>query len=570
MQGSESFEILTTKRLDHLPLVSACMRYLEIGQIIDELVDSHKLNCVSTGECLQAMVLSILTGQHALYKVSEVLGDYDTEIVFQKQIKAESFHDNRLGVALDQMWEAGLGMLYSKLIAKAIMKYSLGLEKLHFDTTSISLYGAYEQEEDGDDIPRITYGHSKDKRTDLKQVLFGMTVSGDGGVPLTGRITSGNTSDSTENRFNLETLREIVPDISRSILVSDSKFFSAPTVEMAFEQGISFISLMPKTVGMYEEILKEDKPSEILLTTPGRRKGEYEEYRGFSLIAPYVYKTDNAEQRHRQMRFVVVESTALQKQKERVWKAKKEKEYQGLTKLSQGIQKREFACEEDALREIDKLRKQIKVDYHRLGFEREKRTVIEKRQHRGRPRAGEQLPQRESWTVNLSFQEDAEHLSQSKQRLNKFILVTNILDSSRMTDAEILKAYKGQSSVETNFKWAKNPAAVAPIFLKDPKRIAVLGFVYLVALMVYTLMQRQIRQSLKRDQKSIPGNKGLTDNPTGRVLFQNMRGIAVVVVSLGESVFKQVTNFTQLHEDILNYFAFDTAIYQSLKTISSA
>ncbi|MGQ3685921.1 MAG: hypothetical protein ACUBOA_13085, partial [Candidatus Loosdrechtia sp.] len=168
------------------------------------------------------------------------------------------------------------------------------------------------------------------------------------------------------------------------------------------------------------------------------------------------------------MRFVVVESTALQKQGE-------------------------FACEEDALREIDKLRKQIKVDYHRLGFEREKRTVIEKRQHRGRPRAGEQLLQRESWTVNLSFQEDVERLSQSKQRLNKFILITNILDSSRMTDAEILKAYKGQSSVETNFKWAKNPAAVAPIFLKDPKRIAVLGFVYLVALMVYTLMQRQIR-----------------------------------------------------------------------------
>lgn len=50
MPGSDSFEILTTKRLNHLPLVSACMRYLEIDQIIDETVPSHKLNCVSTGE----------------------------------------------------------------------------------------------------------------------------------------------------------------------------------------------------------------------------------------------------------------------------------------------------------------------------------------------------------------------------------------------------------------------------------------------------------------------------------------------------------------------------------------
>ncbi|MCQ3928796.1 MAG: hypothetical protein DPW17_16205 [Candidatus Jettenia sp.] len=133
----------------------------------------------------------------------------------------------------------------------------------------------------------------------------------------------------------------------------------------------------------------------------------------------------------------------------------------------------------------------------------------------------------------------------------------NILDCSGMTDTEILKAYKGQSAVETNFKWAKNPAAVAPVFLKDPKRIAVLGFVYLVALMVYTLMHRQIRQSLKQAQKTLPGNKGYTDNPTGSVLFQNMS-------------LKQITNFTQLHTDILRYFSFDVEIYQPLKTLSSA
>lgn len=124
-----------------------------------------------------------------------------------------------------------------------------------------------------------------------------MTVSGDGGVPIIGRITSVNTSDSTENRFNREALREIVPDLSQSILISDSKFFSAATVDMSYEHGISFISLVPKTVGMYEKILTENKASEVLLTIPGRRKGECEQYRGFSLIAPYVYKIDTAEER---------------------------------------------------------------------------------------------------------------------------------------------------------------------------------------------------------------------------------------------------------------------------------
>ncbi|MDN3509795.1 MAG: hypothetical protein NG784_00585 [Candidatus Jettenia sp.] len=34
---------------------------------------------------------------------------------------------------------------------------------------------------------QVTYGHSKDKKVDLKQVIFGMAVSGDGWVPITGR-----------------------------------------------------------------------------------------------------------------------------------------------------------------------------------------------------------------------------------------------------------------------------------------------------------------------------------------------------------------------------------------------
>jgi transposase len=120
------------------------------------------------------------------------------------------------------MYTAGLDYLYSAIISKAIVKYSLGLSHLHFDTTSLSLYGEYNSDEEN---PLVTFGYSKDHRSDLKQVLFGMTVTQDGKVPITGRITAGNTSDSTENRFNITSLRNVVPDLSQSIMVADHQLF---------------------------------------------------------------------------------------------------------------------------------------------------------------------------------------------------------------------------------------------------------------------------------------------------------------------------------------------------------
>src|SRR3989337_2402375 len=159
-------------------------------------------------------------------------------------------------------------------------------------------------------------GFNKLHRPDLKQVLFGMTVTQDGNVPITGRITAGNTSDSTENRFNITSLRNIIPDLSKSILAADSKFFSCPTLDMAYQNKLSFVTLVPKTVGLRDELVKDDGDFHLLLTKDGRKKGTFEEYRGYSVIRPYVYENEKGETVERTMRFLVVESKALEKKKD--------------------------------------------------------------------------------------------------------------------------------------------------------------------------------------------------------------------------------------------------------------
>jgi len=548
-------EILDVKHLDHLPLVAACMRHLEIARTIDELVPSHPLNHVSTGECVEALVLAILTGEHALYNVSGVLSQYDTSIIFQKEVDPSWFHDNRLGNSLDALNAAGLDNLYSAIISKAIIKHSLELSHLHFDTTSLSLYGEYITDNEN---PLVTFGYSKEHRPDLKQVLFGMTVTQDGGVPITGRISAGNTL-STENRFNITSLRNVIPDLSNSILAADSKFFAGPALDIAYQNNLSFVTLVPKTVGLRDELVNEDGDFKLLLTKEGR-KTTIEEYRGYSVIRPYVYRNENGEKVERTMRFLVVESTSLQEKKGKKIDAGILAEKEELTKTASALSKKVFSCEKDAQMEVSQIKDKKKLLYHTLNFGVKKIDVPVKR-GRGRPRNGEIRPTEEKWTIELDFYLDKEKVEMRRKNQSRYVLATDILDKEKLPDDEFLKIYKGQASVESNFKWTKNPAAVAPIFLENEDRILALGFVYLVALMVYTLMERLIRNKLKEEGEVINGNKGMTDNPTGQVLFKNLRGISVAIFAIGDKMFKKTTQLTDIQRLIVSLFGFDMQIY---------
>jgi hypothetical protein len=88
-------EIVEVKRLDHLPLVGAMLRELAVKDTLDALIPPHKRHAITVGECLEALVLTILTGEHALSRVAETLVDYDVEVIFHRPVDAPQFHDNR-------------------------------------------------------------------------------------------------------------------------------------------------------------------------------------------------------------------------------------------------------------------------------------------------------------------------------------------------------------------------------------------------------------------------------------------------------------------------------------------
>jgi transposase len=79
------------------------------------------------------------------------------------------------------------------------------------------------------------------------------------------------------------------------------------------------------------------------------------------------------------------------------------------------------------------------------------------------------------------------------------------------TDTEILQADQEQhTTVEPGFRWIKNPAAISPVWLEKPERIAALAMLTVVGLLVYSLIQRQVRLYLLTQGQPLPGNKGST------------------------------------------------------------
>ena len=188
----------------HLPLVLGVLRRLEVATIIDRLIPPHPAHVLSCGRGVEALVLAILDGDHALYNVGKRLEERGIVSLLQPGLTRASLNDYRLGHVLDALFAANLNGVFGAVALKALEVYAIPTPWLHQDTTTIALYGVYADEPETPGAPRPAYGHSKDGRADLKQVLLSLGVSGDGGLPLRVGVRDGNTSDSVETPCAIE------------------------------------------------------------------------------------------------------------------------------------------------------------------------------------------------------------------------------------------------------------------------------------------------------------------------------------------------------------------------------
>ncbi len=140
------------------------------------------------------------------------------------------------------------------------------------------------------------------------------------------------------------------------------------------------------------------------------------------------------------------------------------------------------------------------------------------------------MPKRQ-WHVHVELIERTEAIEQKRTKAGCFVLITN--RPSEGLDAqnteELLRTYKAQDGIERNFRFLKDPLIVNNIFLKKPQRIEALGLVLLLSLLVWNLIQRQMRMYLDKTQSTIEGlDRRKTSRPTSYVLTTKFHNVQII------------------------------------------
>ena len=166
-----------SKNIDHLGIVAAVCREINLAGEIDRIVGVDPRQKVTCGEAVVAMVLNTLGFvDRPLYLFQEFMASKHVELLIGNGLSAEWFNDDVLGRTLDKIVLACPESVFMQITAKSRKEYSSRF--FHNDTTSMSLQGEYEHEEgDLDAVPiQITQGHSKDHRSDLKQFVISLIM----------------------------------------------------------------------------------------------------------------------------------------------------------------------------------------------------------------------------------------------------------------------------------------------------------------------------------------------------------------------------------------------------------
>lgn len=516
-------ENLTFSEVGHLPIVKEFAKKIKLVETLDTMIDSQM--DLSPGIAVLAMVLDTLSGRTPLYRLEDFFQEKDTELILGHDVKPSIFCDYNVGRVLDKLYDTGTQKIFSQIAQSAIGVFNVDPRRVHFDTTSISVFGDYDFINPS---LNITYGHSKDKRPDLKQFLISMLCV-DHNIPILGTTEDGNASDKT---LNNELLGGISRHMARHgiapgafVYVADSAFVTPKNLKRSKENNVKFLTRLPATYKECGRAISDAVAADnwidfgTLNHTPATTKRPAAYYRGYETTveidgenyrAIVVHSSAHDKRRHKR-----IDRLLQQKQKELETDCKK-------------INSSPFYCRADAEAAADKIMKATANSYHRLRYE-----VREKPKYpRGRPAHGKtRKPIGYEYILDVKIEVDNDAVSPLRLEAGCFVLMCNLSgkqERSQWTGAALLKLYKGQSGIEQNFGFLKDPVIVNSIFLKKPSRIEVLGLVLLIALLIWRLMERCMRRYLDETKSEITGWKNRpTKRPTSFMMTTKFMSILI-------------------------------------------
>lgn len=241
---------LATERLGPLPLVNHFLDRLGLAALLERAVptDDRRYE-ISHAKALGVLLRSIVVEREPIYRQEETVQAFAPGVFGVSDSEMEHLTDDRMGKALDHLFDADRSALLTAAVVQMAQRFNVRFHEIHNDSTTVRLTGQYRQAQ-GRLLrrrrgPWITYGHSKDHRPDLKQLLFILTTNADGSVPVHFRCEDGNQSDAPTHIETWNALGKIAGR-TNFLYVADSKLCTRENMDHIDTKKGRFVTVMPR------------------------------------------------------------------------------------------------------------------------------------------------------------------------------------------------------------------------------------------------------------------------------------------------------------------------------------
>jgi len=292
MEKTDSLR-LDSKAISALPVINKFMDRIELKKLLLSYIPSKKNQKLSYVDAILIFVRNILLEREPLYKLSEWAAGFDPCLAGLGDMDPEILNDDRVGRSLDALFDADRASLLTSLVLKVIDEFSIEMSQMHNDSTTVTVYGQYKNERSRRGAKTsigLCRGHNKDYRQDLKQLLFTLTVSRDGAVPIHYKGYDGNITDDRTHIDTWEALRRITGK-SDFIYVADCKLATRKQMAYITNEGGRFISVLPeirKECGQFKSWIRSNNVEwqKLKVKTGGRSCQSDHEYWGYEYPIP--------------------------------------------------------------------------------------------------------------------------------------------------------------------------------------------------------------------------------------------------------------------------------------------
>ena len=488
---------LRSERLGPLPLVNAFVSRMGLQSLLERFVPTtDRRNTVSHAQALGVLLRSIVVEREPIYRQQETVCGFAPGMFGISADQMQSLSDDRIGRALDRFFDSDRGSFLTQVVVSVGQRFDVQFDRIHNDSTSIAFCGQYPdatgREMRGKTAPAIVYGHSKDHRPDLKQLLFILSVTADG-VPASFRCANGNTNDSVTHIQTWNTLRSVAGRAD-FLYVADAKLCSYDAMQHIHRAGGRFVTVMPRNRqedGQFRKWIQTHAPAWELVRDRPNPHGSEGPRDCWSVFQPEVGSIEGwpitwvwsnlltLYQHARRQRNLAAAIQELQDMHEGLIKARAR--LRGAKELDDRVHK---------ILERRHMVRYLKV--HRV--EREEHRY--KQTTRGRPGPDTKYRKvtRKRWDIEWSTDQAA--ITYDENSDGTFPLLSN---DRNLSAAQILEAYKGQPTIEKRFEQIKTVHEIAPVYLKNEGRIEALFTLYFLGLLVQALIERELRLAMKRD-----------------------------------------------------------------------